>query len=556
MNSTDQLLVESCRAGDREAFAMIVERYQTLVCSIAYSATGNLNASEELAQETFVAAWRSIDQLREPDQLRAWLTGITRNLSRNALRRQKRDLLHAAGAFDERDAKLVSEESDPVEATISSEEAALMQRTLDTIPETYREPLVLYYREQQSMERVAELLDLSQDAVKQRLSRGRRLLRNEIAAVIEQGLRLSKPGRAFTLGVLAALPVLSGTAKAATVTVTGAKGVSAMQAAGWAGMTGAILGPLAGILGAWFGVSMSLKSARSEQERAFIIKSTWAIGALVVVFVSGLTTLLILGQGFIRANPVGFVIAVVVLAFGYVLALLGMIFWGNARVAQIRKETGTLDTPSAGTKEMPKFLHRWQEPAEFDSPTRLLGLPLVSIRFNGDTGETLSRRPAVGWIAIGDKAYGVLFASGSVAVGGIAFGAIGIGVFAFAGTAFGLLPLGGMAIGAMAIGGIAAGTYAFGGCALGWQGAMGGVAVANDMAIGGLAVAENANNDVAKEFFASHWFFSIADLFGTHSWLWLVLVVVCLLPIWWAKNKVDRVMAKAANARHDAGHDA
>ena len=53
---SDAYLVERTRAGDRAAFAMIVTRYQSLVCSITYNATGSLSLSEDLAQETFLAA--------------------------------------------------------------------------------------------------------------------------------------------------------------------------------------------------------------------------------------------------------------------------------------------------------------------------------------------------------------------------------------------------------------------------------------------------------------------------------------------------------------------
>src|SRR5262245_17672113 len=57
---TDAELVTACLAGDREAFACVVERYQRLLCSLAYSATGSLSASEDLAQEAFLDAWRQL----------------------------------------------------------------------------------------------------------------------------------------------------------------------------------------------------------------------------------------------------------------------------------------------------------------------------------------------------------------------------------------------------------------------------------------------------------------------------------------------------------------
>jgi len=84
--SEDAELVNASLTGDREAFGQIVARYQSLVCSLAYSATGSLNQSEDLAQETFLAAWRELRGLREPAKLRAWLCGIARNLVNNSLR--------------------------------------------------------------------------------------------------------------------------------------------------------------------------------------------------------------------------------------------------------------------------------------------------------------------------------------------------------------------------------------------------------------------------------------------------------------------------------------
>src|SRR2546428_6788936 len=85
----DEQLVEWSLTGDRDAFGRIVERYQSLVCSITYGATGSLSLSEDLAQETFVNAWRNLTGLRDASKLRAWLCGIARNLTNNFLRRRE-----------------------------------------------------------------------------------------------------------------------------------------------------------------------------------------------------------------------------------------------------------------------------------------------------------------------------------------------------------------------------------------------------------------------------------------------------------------------------------
>ena len=88
--SFDETLVQRSLAGDRSAFGAIVSRYQSLVAAIAYSAIGSLSRSEDLAQETFIEAWRQLASLREPGLLRAWLCGIARNRTHDALRRDLR----------------------------------------------------------------------------------------------------------------------------------------------------------------------------------------------------------------------------------------------------------------------------------------------------------------------------------------------------------------------------------------------------------------------------------------------------------------------------------
>src|SRR5688572_6970101 len=123
MDDTD--LVARSRSGDLDAFAEIVARYQSLVCSLAYSATGSLPQSEDLAQETFLTAWRQLPQLREPGKVRSWLCGIARNLIHNWLRKQGREPIHRAEPIENFTDRLASEPS-PTEQAVTNEEAALL----------------------------------------------------------------------------------------------------------------------------------------------------------------------------------------------------------------------------------------------------------------------------------------------------------------------------------------------------------------------------------------------------------------------------------------------
>src|SRR6185369_13843312 len=206
--NNDSELVARALSGHRDAFGRIVERYQSLVCSLAYSATGSLSRSEDLAQETFVTAWKVLPQLREPAKLRPWLCGIARNLIGKMLRQEGREPIHAAEQLEVAD-NLPSNQPLPPEQTINNEEQAILWRSIERIPEIYREPLVLFYREGQSVERVSSDLEISEDTVKQRLSRGRKLLADEVRAFVEGALERSAPGKAFTLGVLAGLPLMT-----------------------------------------------------------------------------------------------------------------------------------------------------------------------------------------------------------------------------------------------------------------------------------------------------------------------------------------------------------
>ena len=185
--NNDAELVGASLSGNRDAFGQIVARYQSLVCSLAYSATGSLSQSEDLAQETFVTAWKQLAGLREPEKLRAWLCGIVRNLINNSLRKHGREPSHRAESLDEI-AEAHSPEPLPIEQTISNEEAVILWRSLERIPEIYREPLILFYREHQSIEAVAQNLELTEDAVKQRLSRGRKMLHEQVLAFVEGAL--------------------------------------------------------------------------------------------------------------------------------------------------------------------------------------------------------------------------------------------------------------------------------------------------------------------------------------------------------------------------------
>jgi hypothetical protein len=134
----------------------------------------------------------------------------------------------------------------------------------------------------------------------------------------------------------------------------------------------------------------------------------------------------------------------------------------------------------------------------------------------------------VGWIAVGDRAYGVVLAAGGIAVGGISLGGASVGLISVGGASLGLFALGGFALGGIALGGAAIGVLATGGMAIGLIGAAGGMAVARDFALGGLALARQANDAGAREFF-SHYGWMDLTRARNHWWMnlcWLPMLLV------------------------------
>ena len=232
--ATDAQLIAASLKGRIGAFGQLIERYQNLVCSIAYAATADRALSEDVGQETFVAAWTKLAELSEPDKLRGWLCGTARNLSKMALRKRKRQVV--SGDVEKR---MGGSKASALDKVIADEEEEIVAQALGELPENYREPLVLFYREEQSVKQVATGLGLSEDVVKQRLSRGRESLREGVGNLLEGAFRRNRPGKAFAVGVLALLAAQTGAgvAAAAGAKAAGAKAVaeSAAVKSKWVG---------------------------------------------------------------------------------------------------------------------------------------------------------------------------------------------------------------------------------------------------------------------------------------------------------------------------------
>ncbi|WP_165245870.1 sigma-70 family RNA polymerase sigma factor [Paludisphaera soli] len=495
--NSDAELWRQVREGSHSAFEEVVARYQSQVAGVAYSTCGSLTTSEDVAQETFWAAWRQCETLQDPSRLGSWLCGIARRQAANAARRSAGRTSVAVERIEDREAPDLS----PVEEALRREEEAFLWAMLSAIPPIYREALVLYHRQEQSVAEVAASLSLSEAAVKQRLSRGRALLRDRLADRIADGLRRSRPGRSFTAGVMAGLSLAAGP-KAASAAAAGlaAKAAVAPFAAG------GLLGMLAGLGGGWLGAWLPAQAAPSLTERKLILRSG---RRMLVVSIGFAAVILILVRTL--GGTSAYLPAWLVAMLAFQAWVIGESWTLSRRIREFRSTPVPPDDRNAtAVRRALESLVRNVEGRAYRSRFRFLGLPLLDIqagdppKFDQEGRElepAAPRRTATGWIAVGDEARGVLLAMGHRAFGGVAIGGAAVGLVAFGGVAVGLVGVGGVAVGllaaggaslgALAIGGLAVGDLAFGGAAVGWSVAVGGLAVARETALGGASFARH-----------------------------------------------------------------
>ncbi len=340
-------LCQAVRMGQRDAFRRVVERYQGLVTSITYNATGDIPISEDLAQDIFLQAWRKIGSLKVPNKLAGWLCAIARNRVRDWLRRKHTDVGRQAVSLVDAVPPTATEPG-PENHMERQEESALVWRAIESIPGDYREVLILHYREQADAAEIAQSLEISEAAVRQRLSRARAMVKQEVAGVVERGLRSTRPSQAFTVAVMASLSAVTPSVATAAV----GSGVAA-KSSGFLLSTSIFIGPVLGLLGGIYGTWLSIKHTDSSTERRFMVRFAWAIWLMIIVFLAVLMAAPVLLQD--RLSTAGFLLAEAAIILAYIVVLVPMILWGNKRQKTIRQKQGS---PELGLV----MRHAWATP--------------------------------------------------------------------------------------------------------------------------------------------------------------------------------------------------
>jgi RNA polymerase sigma factor (sigma-70 family) len=277
-----QRLVLAAAEGDAEAYGELVSETSSLVSSIALAIVRDVETSRDVAQDVFLAVWRDLKTLRNPASFLPWLRQTTRNRANASLRTMvRRRKVADTGLMDDLLPRLTDPHPSASAQMVWREEMHALTEALEALPPETREIVTLFYREGQSVAQVASLLELSEDAVKKRLSRARECLRASMQQQIGQTLCRTRPDAGFTAVVIAALPPTATPAAAAAGAVLskiGAAGVLKLLAPA----SGVLAGGIGGVFGVVLGARKWSRDARDEDERRALRRHTWVSIAAVL----------------------------------------------------------------------------------------------------------------------------------------------------------------------------------------------------------------------------------------------------------------------------------
>lgn len=184
-------LVERAQAGDMEAFAELVRRYERRIYRMARQITQNDEDAEDVLQESFLKAFQHLDSFQGQSKFYTWVTRIAVNESLMKLRKRKSDRTVSLDENIETDEEPIVREiavwDDTPESKYSQEELRqILDKAIESLKPIFRTVFILRDVEELSTEETAEVLGLSIAAVKSRLLRARLQLRERLTRVFKR----------------------------------------------------------------------------------------------------------------------------------------------------------------------------------------------------------------------------------------------------------------------------------------------------------------------------------------------------------------------------------
>ena len=181
---TDEELVQCVLAGEKQMFEILMRRYNQRLYRVTRAILRNDAEAEDVTQEAYVRAYQHLNQFAGRSSFATWLTRIAIHEALGRVRGRKKKEEIDAMEEHRRDSlqQLSARDATPEQAASGSEVRSLLERSIDALPDTYREIFMLREVEEMSTGETAQCLGITEENVKTRLHRARALLRKEIYA--------------------------------------------------------------------------------------------------------------------------------------------------------------------------------------------------------------------------------------------------------------------------------------------------------------------------------------------------------------------------------------
>lgn len=186
----DQQLVERVQQGDKKAFDLLVVKYQRKLARLLSQLIRDPVEVEDIAQETFIKAYRALPSFRGDSAFYTWLYRIGINTAKNFLVSQGRKVPTIEGNFDNEDAENFEEAtkykevSTPESELMSKQVAQTVNKTLDSLPEELRTAIVLREIEGLSYEDIASIMGCPIGTVRSRIFRAREAIAEKLRPLL------------------------------------------------------------------------------------------------------------------------------------------------------------------------------------------------------------------------------------------------------------------------------------------------------------------------------------------------------------------------------------
>ena len=181
MTEDDEILVARAQRGERAAFEELLRRTSRLVFARLYLETGDTHQAEDLVQETYLLAFKSLRTLSDPKAFRGWLLSLAHNASVDAARRgQRKKRTAGPQAGHEALAEVPGSMPEPGDQAVKNELRGRVLALLRGLPEEYRLPLTLRYIADADYDSIRTQLGLTNGSLRGLLHRGLKLLRERL----------------------------------------------------------------------------------------------------------------------------------------------------------------------------------------------------------------------------------------------------------------------------------------------------------------------------------------------------------------------------------------